>query len=60
MDAFLDDLGLVGQVRAEAMNVEELIGLAAALKARFGPPPGEGAEAGHEDDDWPPPPVRPS
>jgi 16S rRNA (adenine1518-N6/adenine1519-N6)-dimethyltransferase len=36
VDTFLDELGLVGQVRAEAMNVEELIALAAALSARFG------------------------
>ena len=36
VDAMLDGLGLVGMVRAEAMNVEEFLGLADALKARFG------------------------
>lgn len=36
VDAFLDGLGLTGQVRAEAMNVEEWIDLADALQARFG------------------------
>jgi 16S rRNA (adenine1518-N6/adenine1519-N6)-dimethyltransferase len=36
VDAMLDGLGLTGQVRAEAMNVEEFILLTDALKARFG------------------------
>ena len=39
VDAMLEGLGLTGLVRAEAMNVEELIDLAAALKARLGEPP---------------------
>ena len=37
VDALLDGLGLTGQVRAEAMNVEEHIALAVALHARLGP-----------------------
>ncbi len=41
VDALLDGLGLTGQVRAEAMNVEEHIALAVALRGRLGP----GAEA---------------
>jgi 16S rRNA (adenine1518-N6/adenine1519-N6)-dimethyltransferase len=49
IDAFLDDLGLVGQVRAEAMNVEELIALAAALKQRFGNDPDSFADCDDED-----------
>ena len=32
----LEGLGLTGLVRAEAMNVEELISLTTALKARLG------------------------
>ncbi len=37
VDALLDGLGLTGQVRAEAMNVEEHIALAVALRRRLGP-----------------------
>ena len=36
IDAMLDALGLTGLVRAEAMNVEEFLALAQALKARLG------------------------
>jgi len=36
VDALLEGLGLTGQVRAEAMDVDELIALAGALKARLG------------------------
>ncbi len=36
VDALLETLGLTGTVRAEAMNVEEFLSLAEALKARFG------------------------
>ncbi len=36
VDTMLEGLGLTGLVRAEAMNVEELIALTAALKARLG------------------------
>jgi 16S rRNA (adenine1518-N6/adenine1519-N6)-dimethyltransferase len=36
VDALLEGLGLTGQIRAEAMNVEEFIGLAQALKQRLG------------------------
>ena len=36
VDAMLEGLGLTGLVRAEAMNVEELIALTTALKARLG------------------------
>jgi 16S rRNA (adenine1518-N6/adenine1519-N6)-dimethyltransferase len=41
VDALLEGLGLNGQIRAEAMNVEEFLGLAEALKTRFGDVPGE-------------------
>jgi 16S rRNA (adenine1518-N6/adenine1519-N6)-dimethyltransferase len=37
VDALLDGLGLTGQVRAEAMNVEEHIALAVALRQKLGP-----------------------
>ena len=37
VDALLDGLGLTGQVRAEAMNVEEHIALAVALREKLGP-----------------------
>ena len=46
VDALLDDLGLTGQVRAEAMNSEEHVGLAAALRRRLGP--GAGGEESEE------------
>jgi 16S rRNA (adenine1518-N6/adenine1519-N6)-dimethyltransferase len=36
VDTLLDGLGLTGQVRAEAMNVEEHLALALALKERLG------------------------
>lgn len=39
VDAMLEGLGLNGMIRAEAMNVEEFISLADALKAKFGEPP---------------------
>ncbi len=45
VDALLESLGLDGQVRAEAMNVEEFIALAGALKARLGATAGPEAEA---------------
>ena len=45
IDAMLEGLGLDGQVRAEAMNVEELLSLADALKLRLG----DEAEAGPAD-----------
>src|SRR5947209_9903646 len=37
VDELLDGLGLTGQVRAEAMNVEEHIALAVALRQKLGP-----------------------
>ena len=36
VDTMLEGIGLTGLVRAEAMNVEEFLSLADALKARFG------------------------
>lgn len=39
VDVMLEGLGLTGQVRAEAMNVEEFIDLAEAMKARLGGTP---------------------
>lgn len=45
VDALLETLGLTGDVRAEMMNVEEMIALAEALKATFGgQPPASGLE----------------
>jgi 16S rRNA (adenine1518-N6/adenine1519-N6)-dimethyltransferase len=35
IDALLESLGLTGQIRAEAMNVEELLALATALRERL-------------------------
>lgn len=49
VDALLESLGLNGQIRAEAMNVQEFLSLANALKARFGD--GEVAEPPHRDAD---------
>jgi 16S rRNA (adenine1518-N6/adenine1519-N6)-dimethyltransferase len=37
VDAMLEQLGLTGEIRAEALNVEEWIALAEAVKARLGP-----------------------
>ena len=49
VDALLEGLGLTGGIRAEAMDVAELIALAGALKARLGDappaPPEEDADA---------------
>ena len=46
VDALLAGLGLAetGPIRAETMNVEEFLDLAAALQARFGPAHSEGTE----------------
>ena len=57
VDALLDGLGLTGLVRAEAMNVEELVTLAAALKARMGDAPSDGDQGDdpEEDDEEPAP-----
>lgn len=41
VDALLDGLGLTGLVRAEAMNVEEILTLAQALAHRFNQPGGD-------------------
>ena len=52
VDDLLDGLGLTGQVRAEAMNVEEHIALAVALRQKLGPgAEGEEAEDGEPGDD---------
>lgn len=48
VDAFLETLGLTGEVRAEAMDVEEFIALAAAMKARLGD---SAADEPEEDDE---------
>jgi len=54
VDAMLEGLGLTGMIRAEAMNVEEFIALADALKARFGTMDGtEEAVADPPDEDEP-------
>jgi 16S rRNA (adenine1518-N6/adenine1519-N6)-dimethyltransferase len=52
VDTLLDGLGLTGQVRAEAMNVEEHIALAVALRQRLGPVTDE-AEPGDNAEDEP-------
>ena len=49
VDALLESLGLTGLVRAEAMNVEEFLSLAHALKARVG----EGVADEAADDELP-------
>ncbi len=52
VDAFLEELGLVGEVRAEAMDGMELLALAEALRARFGAEDGdEELEDAEEDED---------
>ena len=57
VDDLLEGLGLTGLVRAEAMNVEELVTLAAALKARMGDAPEvEEDEPGVADDEGSPEP----
>ncbi|MDR3633700.1 MAG: 16S rRNA (adenine(1518)-N(6)/adenine(1519)-N(6))-dimethyltransferase RsmA [Isosphaeraceae bacterium] len=38
-DALLEELGLTGNVRAEALNVEEFLAFASLLRERLGPPP---------------------
>jgi 16S rRNA (adenine1518-N6/adenine1519-N6)-dimethyltransferase len=48
VDAWLESRGLSGQLRAEAIDVEEFIGLAQALHERF-PAPGPSAEDSAED-----------
>lgn len=51
VDAMLEGLGLTGLVRAEAMNVEEFLALADALKARFGTmDEGESSEGADRDE----------
>lgn len=51
IDELLDSLGLTGQVRAEALNVEEWIDLAEAMKVRFGGTPGLKTGAASADDE---------
>jgi 16S rRNA (adenine1518-N6/adenine1519-N6)-dimethyltransferase len=53
VDAMLDGLGLTGMVRAEAMNVDEFLTLADALKARFGTMDDDTREREDEPDDAP-------
>ena len=50
VDELLEEIGLTGLVRAEAMNVEEHIALAAALRRRLGPGTEIEAEPDPEDD----------
>jgi 16S rRNA (adenine1518-N6/adenine1519-N6)-dimethyltransferase len=57
IDAMLESLGLTGLIRAEDMNVEELLALAGALKQRFGESPtaepadeSETTDSGDEDE----------
>jgi 16S rRNA (adenine1518-N6/adenine1519-N6)-dimethyltransferase len=64
VDAFLDGLGLTGLIRAEAMNVEEMISLAHALKERLGPeaapaPPDEAEPDAGDPGDPPGPEMQP-
>jgi 16S rRNA (adenine1518-N6/adenine1519-N6)-dimethyltransferase len=53
VDAFLETVGLLGEVRAEALDVPEIIHLAEALRARFGAAaePGPGADEEDEEED---------
>jgi 16S rRNA (adenine1518-N6/adenine1519-N6)-dimethyltransferase len=53
VDALLERLGLTGLVRAEAMNVDEFLALASALKELLGeePAPGTEEEGGVESED---------
>ncbi len=53
VDALLDDLGLTGQVRAEAMTVAQHIALAAALRHRLGPDAATEAERDEDEGDGP-------
>ena len=55
VDTLLENLGLTGQVRAEAMNVDQHIALALALRQRLGPdaPIEDEAEAADADDQPP-------
>jgi 16S rRNA (adenine1518-N6/adenine1519-N6)-dimethyltransferase len=48
VDAWLESQGLSGQLRAEALDVDEFIGLAQALRARF-PAPGTPDEGSSDD-----------
>jgi 16S rRNA (adenine1518-N6/adenine1519-N6)-dimethyltransferase len=54
VDALLEGLGLTGLVRAEAMNVEEFIDLATALKQRLGEDSNAGIPGIDRDDDGAP------
>ena len=53
VDEMLEGLGLTGLVRAEAMNVEEFLSLADALKARFGTMDREPGDGDREPDEEP-------
>ncbi|MDB5349651.1 MAG: dimethyladenosine transferase [Planctomycetota bacterium] len=55
VDAMLESIGLTGLVRAEAMNVEEFLSLADALKARFGSMSEEDEGGDDENDEGGPP-----
>lgn len=54
VDAMLEGMGLTGLIRAETMNVEEFLALAAAIKERLGDNPDHDApdvEEGEDDDE---------
>jgi 16S rRNA (adenine1518-N6/adenine1519-N6)-dimethyltransferase len=42
IDALLESIGLTGQIRAEALNVEEFLSLSSRLRERLGPDSGRG------------------
>jgi 16S rRNA (adenine1518-N6/adenine1519-N6)-dimethyltransferase len=50
IDALLESLGLTGLIRAEAMNVEEFLGLAMKLRERLEPEPEHDANASRKDE----------
>jgi 16S rRNA (adenine1518-N6/adenine1519-N6)-dimethyltransferase len=51
VDAWLESRGLSGQLRAEALDVEEFLDLARALQERWGTLPG--AAPDHQDEEGP-------
>jgi 16S rRNA A1518/A1519 N6-dimethyltransferase RsmA/KsgA/DIM1 with predicted DNA glycosylase/AP lyase activity len=51
VDGWLAAQGLSGQLRAEALDVEEFLAVAHALKERWGSLPGAAATATDEDED---------
>jgi len=53
IDALLESLGLVGTVRAEALDVEEFLALSARLRERLGPGGSGDGSAGQDQEEGP-------